>query len=475
MSSSIETSEAEPAGEVAPPASQPSAPIRGLRAMAVVRWLLLIGVAVLAGATWWHFVLRTEPVAEGPDRYYCPMHPQIRSPVPGTCPICYMNLEPIPDERTASASGVDEGPVEPDEPSGPGLATVMLTTERRQTSGIRTVAVRRASIGGTVRWPATIEAREGARGEVRVRTEAFVERVAVRETGARVRAGQVLAWVYSPEILRASEEMLAAHRWRAGATEGERAAELSLGAAEEQAHERLRLLGVPDDEIERMVSSGRGDRRIPLRAPISGYVTRFEAVVGTYAMPETVLYEITDLSRVRVVASAFGDDVEAASRSARARFVPRDGGAEIDLALELVEPALASETRTARVRFLAANRGTELLPGQIGEVVIERPAHDALLVPRDAVIDVGSSRHVFVERERGVFEPRVVEVGALHGDDREIVAGLVAGEVVVARGAFVLDSESRLQAALAPEAPSTAEAGTTVPAEDEHTHAEAPR
>ncbi|MBC7171261.1 MAG: hypothetical protein H5U40_02480, partial [Polyangiaceae bacterium] len=79
--------------------------IRGLRTMAIVRWVLLFTVAALAAGTWWVYVIRHDHVAEGPARFYCPMHPEIRSPSAGTCPICFMSLEPIPEERGRGVAG----------------------------------------------------------------------------------------------------------------------------------------------------------------------------------------------------------------------------------------------------------------------------------------------------------------------------------------------------------------------------------
>src|SRR6185503_20075926 len=103
-------------------------------------------------------------------------------------------LEPIPDQHAAvvDAGVADGGPEEV------ALAPVMLTTERRQRAGIATVRAHRLSIEGTERWAASIEASEGARAEVRVRADAFVERIAIAQSNVAVRAGQTLAQVYSP-------------------------------------------------------------------------------------------------------------------------------------------------------------------------------------------------------------------------------------------------------------------------------------
>ncbi|MDQ3034955.1 MAG: efflux RND transporter periplasmic adaptor subunit, partial [Myxococcota bacterium] len=226
----------------------------------------------------------------------------------------------------------------------------------------------------------------------------------------------------------------------------------------------LVLLGVAPGDVDRLLEGERAPRTVPLRAPASGHVTRFETALGAYVTPSTLLYEITDLSRVRAVASVFGGEIELAREDVEARFVPRDGGEEIPLELELVEPRVEGDARTARVRFLARNPELALRPGQIGDVVIAGTARDALVVPRDAVIDTGTRRYVYVARPGGLFEPRAVEVGPLRGDSRVILGGLEAGELVVVRGAFVLDSESRLQSALAP---ATTPATTPAPAAED--------
>lgn len=430
----------------AQPADVPSA--RSVRVMAVVRWLLLLAVAATAATTWWTLVLRGDAPTTGEPRFYCPMHPEITSHDPGTCPICFMTLEPIPEDLGSAAVEPAEAEDRAAEPGGvpTGTAPVMLTTERVQASGITVVVVERREAASEVRWPAVVEALEGARAEVRVRTDAFVERLAVRESGVRVRRGEVLAWVYAPEILRAEEELLAAHRWHDG-EDPDHSTHVDDAAAR-----RLELLGVTRAEIGAVTRAGETRRRVPLRAPIAGVVTTFAAVLGTYASPETVLYEITDYDRVRVVASALSPAELPLASTARAELRGRGAGTAVPLTLELVEPALDESSRAARVRFIADNAAGALRPGDIGDVWLDAPAAPVVTVPRDAVIDRGRERYVFVETSPGLFAPRVVAVGATRGDEREIVAGLEAGERVVARGGFVLDSESRLAAALAPRA-----------------------
>jgi Cu(I)/Ag(I) efflux system membrane fusion protein len=429
-----------------PPAAPSASPARSLRVMAALRWLILLASAGVAAGTWWTLVVSPPPPTVEAPLYYCPMHPDITAHEPGTCPICFMNLEPIPDDRLAAADEVGTPVTSTSEPGDlpPGTSSVMLTTERRQLSGIASVEARSTDFGGEARWPAAIEAREGGRAEVRVRVEAFVERVVVRESGTLVRAGQPLAYIYAPEILQAEEELLAAGRWPGGTDTSESAAPVV------SARRRLALLGVPEADIAGVVRRGAARRTIPVRAPIAGTVIRAGAVLGSRTGPDEALFEIADLSRVRIVASVIGRPGLAPNEIVSARFARAGDGVPIDVELELIEPAVEGATRATRVRFVADNASGLLRPGDIGEVSVVVPTRTAIVVPRDAVIDTGTDTYVFVEHEAGRFEPRVVSAGAALGGEREILAGLEAGERVVARGAFVLDSESRLQAALAP-------------------------
>jgi Cu(I)/Ag(I) efflux system membrane fusion protein len=438
---------------------------RSLRVMAIVRWVLLALVASVAAGTVYRFVLAPERAAAGPDRFYCPMHPQIRSAARGSCPICYMSLEPIPEERGKGAlhdagtphdSGAPHDAAAPKLDAGtqpPGLADVMLTLERRQSIGVGTAAATRRAVSRELRLPTVIEAPERAVSELRVRTPGFVERVAPIETGQRVAAGTPLVYLYSPEILRAEEELFTAQRLDSLAFGADAGSARHGGLPNDiarSAEQRLSLLGVDASDIERIVKSGKAERVVPVRAPSSGIVTARNVAVGTYATPEMMLFQITDLSKVWATATVAPEDLTLIRVGMQAEFSARGRGAASPVEATLVEPLVAAETRTGRVRFVGKNTEGALRPGDIGEIRLTLPSEERLLVPRDAVIDHGTFRYVFVEQAHGVFSPRVVEVGPLFGDERAVTSGLEDGARVVTRGAFLLDSESRLEASLAP-------------------------
>ncbi len=420
--------------------------IRGLKIAAIARWVLLGLVTLLAARTVWSFWGPSPDVhsAHQENRYYCPMHPQIRSPDPGQCPICHMDLEPIPKERAenaksqASTGGFAPGSVVP----------VTLSQEKQESIGLTTSLVTAATLGDSLRVPGVVSAPETGQSQVRVRAAGFVERVAVRQTGIRVQRGQTLAWVYSPEIYRAQEEFLAATRWNtAPSTPGvTRSPASDIVPA---ARRGLELLGLTPSDIDEIARTGKALRAIPVRAPSSGYVTRFNAVLGSRADPETILYELADLSTVWVIASVHERDLVNIRTGMKAKFaVTGQSAASVEVRVELIEPALDEATRTSRVRLTLNNKAYTLRPGQFGEVSFELPTATGLFVPAGAVIHTGELQYLYVASDSERFEPRAVHTGLEANGQIQILDGAHAGERVVTRGSFMLDSESRLNASL---------------------------
>jgi len=439
---------------------------QALRTMAVVRWVLLGLVTALAGYTVWTYwgPTRSGPGAHREDRYYCPMHPEIRSPDAGECPICHMNLEPIPDERRNQSAPAASAPAA----SAPANVTAVTLTEEKQRSvGLATSVVQSASFGDRLRVPGIIGAPETGISQVRVRAPGFVERVAVRQTGVRVSRGQPLAFIYSPEIYRAQEEFIAATKWSGSESAGasENGGALDIASA---ARRGLELLGLSTADIDEIARTGRPIRAVAVRAPAGGFVTRFNAILGSRADPEMVLYEIADLSSVWVVASVDERDVGALRVGTTARFTAPGGEREpLTGKVDLIEPALDESTRTTRVRLVLRNRDGRLRPGQFGEVEFDLPAAAGLLVPRDAVIRTGEHEYVYVATGTDRFEPRIVATGLSREGRVQVLSGLSAGDRVVTRGSFMLDSESRLQASLAAAPPPASTSSSEAPSPEQ--------
>jgi Cu(I)/Ag(I) efflux system membrane fusion protein len=437
---------------------------RGVRAMSIIRWLLVIvmgAVALLSIAYATGALAKLSSAgarAEHRQLYTCPMHPSIVQDHPGECPICSMTLVPKPEgpaPKAAASSTPSQGkPV-------PGLSDVDLPPERIQLIGMRTAKVERAALGDSLRTTGVIAANERGLAEISVRFGGWIQQLLVSETGRRVKRGEVLATVYSPEVLRAEQEYVTARGWEskaagaAAAPEHHAAPELGGGTAglAADARRRLELLGIAAPEIDAVAARGKAADSVPIRSPVDGTVTARNVVPGAAIQPGAPLFEVADLSKVWLLADVFEQDAARLHLGQKASLeLTAYPGETFAGRVQFIYPTLNTATRTLRVRLEFANRagpgGVKLRPGMFGNVALDVPAASGLVIPAEALVDTGEHQYAFVAKDGGRFEPRLLRVGGRSGDKVRIADGLAEGETVVTTGNFLLDSESRLRAAV---------------------------
>jgi multidrug efflux pump subunit AcrA (membrane-fusion protein) len=481
-----------PVGEPLPEGEEAAPP--GTRTMAAVRWALVVLMALAAAGAWIHHAA-TSGVRPETARYLCPMHPTVVAARKGECPICGMDLVPAPSGgHEAHAAGTPASPADAPRyacpmrcdpafvttdpkarcpvcgmklaplPSGdpapadgvPGLAPVSLTIDRIQLMGMRTAEARRAPLASTLRAVGFVTAPEGGLVSVTARYTGWIEALGASETGQLVEKGQVLATVYSPEMQGALQSFLNTLRWSdrrdsaspAGAAPASPAPGSDL---EREARQRLELLGMSREDLDAVAKAGKATPAVNIRAPVRGYVARRSALKGIYVQPGTELFQISDLSTVWVLVDVHEGEIGRVKVGQSAVLeVPAWPGETFSGRVTFVYPALNTGTRTLQARVEFRNPGLRLRPGMYGDVALQVGASEAVVVPREAVVDTGEVQYVFVARSGGRFEPRRVSVGPQDAGQIAILKGLAEGERVVTTAAFLLDSESRLRAALAP-------------------------
>lgn len=312
---------------------------------------------------------------------------------------------------------------------------VEVEEARLDALGVATTTVGREDLAGELRAVATVVPDESRVSHVHTRVSGWVERLSVTTTGEAVRSGEVLGAIFSRELLASQTEFITA--LRAG----------SDGPLARGARDRLRVLGMTDGEIEALERRGSALRNVPIVSPRAGVVLHRGVTRGAAVDPSTELFVIADLSTVWVLAEVPESRMTEVALGSTATLELASSGVEArEATVAFVYPTLTESTRTLRVRFVVENPDGEIRPGAFGTAVFHLAPRTALVVPRDAIVDHGTSQYVFVATGGGRFEPREVSLGARFDERVEVLDGVTEGERVVSSGVFLLDSESRLRA-----------------------------
>ncbi len=358
-----------------------------------------------------------------------PMHPAYKSDKPGKAPDCGMELVPVYDDGTVGAASSTVA----------GYANVKLTSDRQQLIGVQTGVTEMRSLGRSVRTVGRVAVDEKRLFKISTKFDGYIEKLYVNVTGQQIRKGQALFSVYSPDLLATQQEYLLALRVAKQAP--------SLLAASRQ---RLLLWDITPAEIMELERTGAARKSITIYSPTSGYVLNKIAVEGARVTPGEPLFEIANLDHIWVQADVYESELPyirlGAPATTTLSYIP---GRTWTGRVTFIAPTVDPMTRTVKVRSEFDNADGALKPDMFGDVVIEQPARQVVVVPDSAVLQTGTRSVVFVVRGDGTFEPREVSVGTKSEQFYEVRSGLKAGEKVVTQANFLIDSESRLKAALA--------------------------
>jgi membrane fusion protein, copper/silver efflux system len=379
--------------------------------------------------------------------YYCPMHPAYTSDKPGDCPICNMALVPVEEDEGLGMSG--ESAVE-------GHIPIVVPPARRQLIGVTTGPVEKKALKAPLRTVGRVTYDEKRLSAVTLKFGAFIEELHVKAAGERVKVGQPLFDVYSPDLLEAQRNYLAAleasrevqaqAKGAAGPISGSDAFERGVRSA----RERLLLWDLTEDQLREIEAKKEPRTRTSILSKVDGVVTERSAVQGEFIAAGMPVFRLADLSTVWIDAAVYEVDL--------ARIKPGDAakvtltslpGQTFEHTVNFVYPYLDPETRSARARIEVEDAGGRLKPGMYAEVTIEEDLGEHLVVPEGAVLDTGTRQLVFVDRKDGRLEPREIKAGARAAGSIVVLEGLKEGETVVTSGTFLIDSESRIKAARA--------------------------
>ncbi len=458
-----------------------------------IKFLIVIILAFFAG-----FVLKSLISAPPPEPaesqqkqtiWTCSMHPQIRQPKPGKCPICFMDLIPVTT-------------YEHEKPLGP--RQIAFSPEAIKLMEIQTTPVERKFVEAEIRMVGKVDYDETRLKDITAWVPGRIDRLFVDFTGTEVIKGDHMVRLYSPDLISAQAEYLQA--LKAAQNIRDTSSELvnrSTQAMLKAAREKLALLGLQDKQIEEIEKAGEPTDYINIYAPLGGIVIQKHTTEGMYVQTGTKIYTIADLSQVWVNLDAYESDVNMVAYQQPVRFtVEAYPGETFGGKITFKSPILDPKTRTIKLRVDVPNPDGRLKPGMFVSAVVYSklaqsgvmtdpnligkytcPMHPSILkdspgtcdicgmdlvtvesrwlvkinqsnqpplvIPASAPLVTGKRAVVYVQTadpNHPIFESREVVLGPRAGDYYIVKQGLAEGELVVTNGNFKIDSALQIQA-----------------------------
>lgn len=425
-----------------------------------------------------------------PTIWTCSMHPQIRLPKPGKCPICFMDLIPV-------ETGSSGGELDPKQ--------IRMSETAVELAGVETTPVTRAYAERSVRMVGKLDYDETKVSYITAWVPGRLDSLFVDYTGATVTKGDHMVHMYSPELIAAQEELLQAKK-AVAALKGANSPVLKSTANEtlKSAREKLRLYGLSDRLIKDIEDGNAPRDHLTITAPSSGVVVHKDAKEGMYVSTGTRIYTIADLKHLWVLLEAYESDLPWLRYGQHITFTSASfPGESFDALISFINPVVDPKTRTVGIRAVVNNKDMRLKPEMFvsatvkskldsdGNVIAPElagkwisPMHpeivkDApgkcdicgmdlvpaetfgytagrkssgkapLLIPASAPLITGTRAIVYIELpsdEGVVFEGREVTLGPRAGDYYVVKEGLSEGDRVVTKGSFKIDSELQIQA-----------------------------
>ncbi len=333
---------------------------------------------------------------------------------------------------------------------GPGLNTITISPERLQTIGVKFELVKPRPLEKAIRTVGRVEIDERRLAHVNIKLEGWIDKLYVNSTGQRVKQGEILFTIYSPELVATQEEYLLALKGGKALGKSE-FPEVAEGATSllEVTRRRLRLWDITEDHIQDLEHTGMVLKTLPIHSPATGTVVKKVAVAGMRVNPGDELYTIADLSHIWIMADIYEYELPSIRVGQTARVtLSYDPRAALTARVGFIYPTLDPQTRTAKVRFELDNPGEKLKPDMYANVELKIPLGARLAIPRDAVLESGERHVIFIHHGGGKLEWRNVKLGAQAGDWVEVLDGLKEGDHIVTSANFLIDSESQLKAAV---------------------------
>ena len=354
----------------------------------------------------------------------CAMHPQIRLDHPGKCPICGMELILLNQNGGAKTDS----------------NAVYFSKEAMELANVSTSIVSHQKPVKEVRLYGKIQADERLLQNQVAHVSGRIEKLMVNFTGEPVRKGQLLAMIYSPDLITAQQELLEAAK-----------SKVSQPEIYEASKEKLMQWMLTDRQIAQIENSGRVKMNFEVYSNTSGIVTAKRVATGDHVSEGSVLFEVANLSSVWVLFDAYESDLPFLKVGNTIAFsIQAMPGINYSANILFIDPVIDPVNRVAKVRVEVGNAGGKLKPEMFANGIVKANLNeyrDKLVIPRSAVLWTGKRSIVYVKQPKSTevnFKMREIELGPMLGNSYVVESGLNEGEEIVTDGTFSVDAAAQL-------------------------------
>ncbi len=358
------------------------------------------------------------------QQYTCSMHPQIVENEPGSCPICGMDLTPIRGQHQATHS-VDS----------------LLATGNNKNANTETIVVRESAYTPEIKLNGSITYNTNQVKSISARVSGRIEKSYVKYSFEPVKKGQLLLTVYSPELVAIQQEMLFLKSKN----------DIDLL---NKTKTKLNLLGVSNQQINRILQSGKADYTINIYSNYSGYLLNPDANTegnlqsannplnikeGQYINSGDLLFKVFNDNILWV--EFYTNALESNWLKKGTRITMDLGGKKLKTRIDLIQPFYKDDQNYKLIRVVINNQKQQHKIGELVTATAESSAIQGIWIPQQAVYQSGEKNLVFIKKNN-TLQPTTVEVSAKAGSDVLVAKGLSKGDEIAKNASYLTDSES---------------------------------
>lgn len=361
--------------------------------------------------------------SKAPLYWVAPMDPNYKRDKPGKSPMG-MDLIPVYEEESGSSAKDIPG-------------TVKIDPSVVHNLGVRVGSVTEGHLTPLIESVGYIEFDESKLWQLNLRVSGWVKTTNIHSVGEKVKKGQVLFTLYSPELVNAQDELLNAYK-------------TGRKVMIEAAKDRLLSLGLEKQQITKILKSQRVSETIEIKAAESGVVKTLNIREGNYLTPNVTALSAGILDTVWVNTEIFERQAIWVTEGTHAEMaLSSQPSIKLEGKVDYIYPVIDSKTRTLRVRLVFNNADGNLKPNMFANITLKPSSPDTgLLIPKEAVIRADGMSRVVLDEGNGKFRSARIETGLEANGKIQVLKGLNKGDQVVTSAQFLIDSESSLSAEL---------------------------